>query len=92
MCHTTWRRAYILDTFFKSGFEPEMLDLQSNALPFGYSPVRPKSKIAVCVYSGPGWTRTNEAVRQGIYSPPQLPLCDSPMVSGRTNKDNSESS
>ena len=38
MCHTTWRRAYNLDTLVKSGFEPEMLDLQSNALPFGYSP------------------------------------------------------
>lgn len=28
--------------------------------------------------NGGGWTRTNEVVRRGIYSPLQLPLCDTP--------------
>jgi hypothetical protein len=27
---------------------------------------------------GGSWTRTNEVVRRGIYSPLQLPLCDTP--------------
>ncbi len=27
---------------------------------------------------GGSWTRTNGAVRRGIYSPLQLPLCDTP--------------
>lgn len=27
---------------------------------------------------GSGWTRTNEDVSRGIYSPLQLPLCDAP--------------
>ena len=27
---------------------------------------------------GGGWTRTNVVVRRGIYSPLQLPLCDTP--------------
>lgn len=27
---------------------------------------------------GGGWTRTNEFRRRGIYSPLQLPLCDTP--------------
>ena len=27
---------------------------------------------------GGGWTRTNGVVRRGIYSPLQLPLCDTP--------------
>lgn len=31
------------------------------------------------VYGG-GWTRTNEVERRGIYSPLQLPLCDTPVV------------
>ena len=28
---------------------------------------------------GPGWTRTNVAVRRWVYSPLQLPLCDRPI-------------
>ena len=54
MCHTTWRRAYILDTFIKSGFEPEMLDLQSNALPFGYSPYSEVKLLHVSTVGGDG--------------------------------------
>ena len=30
--------------------------------------------------SGQSWTRTNEGLRQWVYSPPQLPLCDLPKV------------
>ena len=72
----------------KVGFAPtkgvclfKRLDL--NQSPAGFYTYRVCLFRHLFICGGRGWTRTNEAVRQGIYSPPQLPLCDSPICTAQ---------
>lgn len=43
--------------------------------------LKPEADISgnLSMKTGGGWTRTNVVRRRGIYSPLQLPLCDTPV-------------